>query len=130
MSVGVSSISSLSPAPTIGPTSLRPDRLADEKFAVCAGEMHPFLMGRGFHDAFPELAPTIVPVFEQTAAEGLTTNVDNILLFCERNGFVEETYFVGQYIPLRGDGGEIEGFYSKRHEIAFDNDHKRTFERP
>jgi len=35
-----------------------------------------------------------------------------MLLLLERNGYLEETYFNAQFIPLRGDSGQVEGFYN------------------
>jgi len=60
-----------------------PDRIAiyNEGFAVTAEGAHPFLMGHGFAEAFPELAPNIEPVFELAATTGQAVNVDDIQLF-------------------------------------------------
>lgn len=88
----------------------------NENFAVCCGGAHPYLMGRGFQDAFSALWEQMGPVFEQAAATAKTVDVDNILLFPWRNGFMEETYFIGQFIPLRGDDGEVAGFYNTVYE--------------
>lgn len=91
-----------------------PDKVAiyNEPFSVTAQSAHPFLMGHSFAEAFPELADGITPLFDQAASTGHTVEVDDIQLFLRRDGFMEESYFVGQFIPIRGDSGEIEGFYN------------------
>lgn len=86
--------------------------LYNQGFAVCAGAAHPEFMGRGLYDIFPETRSSLEPVLSQAKATGRAADVNNIHLSLERYGYVEETYFVGQYIPLRGDTGEIEGFYN------------------
>lgn len=56
-------------------------------------------------------------VFEHAATSKQTVDVDNILLFPERKvGFFEESYFIGQFIPLRDDSGQIGGFYNTVYE--------------
>ena len=91
-----------------------PDRIAtyNEKSAEVMGEVHPKLMGSAFNDIFSEIADDLRPVFNHATTTAQTVDVDNILLFPNRNGYVEETYFIGQFIPLRGDSGAIEGFYN------------------
>ncbi|GAB7336200.1 hypothetical protein MBLNU13_g08969t2 [Cladosporium sp. NU13] len=91
-----------------------PDRIAiyNESFAVSCEGAHPFLMGHGFAEAFPELSANIDPVFQLATSTGQAVNVDNIQLFVNRNKYLEETYFVGQFIPVRGEDGEVAGFYN------------------
>lgn len=91
-----------------------PDRIAiyNEGFAVSCEGAHPFLMGHGFAEAFPELSASIDPVFQLATATGQAVNVDNIQLFVNRNMYLEETYFMGQFIPVRGEDGEVAGFYN------------------
>jgi signal transduction histidine kinase len=97
-----------------------PDRIAiyNEAFAVTAEGAHPFLMGHGFAEAFPELLGGIEQVFQHAAATGQTADVNDIQLFIKRNGYLEETYFLGQFIPLRGQSGTVEGFYNTTTETT------------
>lgn len=98
-----------------------PQRTAfyNESFMTMAGSAHPLLMGKPFKAGFPELDDAIKPVFEKAESDGMTADVDNIPLFTERNGYLEETFFIGQFIPLRGDSGEVEGFYNTVYESTF-----------
>ena len=91
-----------------------PDRIAiyNEPFAVSCEAKYPFLMGQAFAEAFPELSASIDPVFELASTSGQTVNVDNIQLFVNRGNYIEETYFIGQIIPLRGEDGKVAGFYN------------------
>ena len=93
---------------------LGPERTAiyNEGFAVTCEGAHPFLMGHGFAEAFPELSASIDPVFQLATTTGQATNVDKIQLIINRNNYLEETYFIGQFIPLRGENGEVAGFYN------------------
>jgi PAS domain S-box-containing protein len=91
-----------------------PDQIAiyNEGFAVSCEGAHPFLMGHGFAEAFPELSANIDPVFQLATTTGQAVSVDNIQLFVNRNNYLEEAYFIGQFIPVRGENGEVAGFYN------------------
>lgn len=91
-----------------------PERIAiyNEPFAVSCEGAHPFLMGHGFAEAFPELSANIEPVFQLASSTGQTVNVNDIQLFVNRNNYLEEAYFIGQFIPVRGESGEVEGYYN------------------
>jgi len=83
-----------------------------EAFEVTAVEAHPRLMGSNFSVGWLELWEGILPMFDQAQHSGRTIDMDKIELIAERKGFKEEAYFTGQSIPLRGDSGEVEGFYN------------------
>lgn len=91
-----------------------PDRIAiyNEGFAVICEGAHPFLMGHGFAEVSPELSAPIDPVCQLATTTGQAVNVDNIQLFVNRNKYLEEAYFIGQFIPVRGEDGEVAGFYN------------------
>ncbi|KAK3617808.1 hypothetical protein LTR56_025042 [Elasticomyces elasticus] len=94
------------------------DRVAfyNEEYVANLGGIHPYLMGRSFHKAFPEVAHSILPKLDQAVATGRTVNQDDQALYLERHGYIEESYFHGQFIPVRGDSGEIEGIYNSVQE--------------
>jgi hypothetical protein len=76
------------------------------------------LMGSTFQQAFPELWGDIQGVFNAAESTGVAADVNEIPLFTERNGFVEETYFTGNFNPVRDVDGSIGGFYNAVHEIT------------
>lgn len=90
----------------------------NEHFAIMAGGAHPMLMGATFQQAFPELWGPIQGVFEMAESTGLAANVIEIPLMTERNGYLEETYFTGNFNPIRDIDGSIGGFYNAAHEIT------------
>ncbi|KAK6423275.1 hypothetical protein LTR95_016547, partial [Oleoguttula sp. CCFEE 5521] len=90
--------------------------LYNASFAVFSGGAHPRLMGSTFAAGFPELVDGVFSLFETAKQTGQTIDVDNIALMSERHGYVEETYFVGQFIPVRGLSGKVEGIYNTTRE--------------
>jgi hypothetical protein len=98
-----------------------PERVSiyNEAFIPLAGRLHPDnLMGVPFDVAFPELAEPVGPVFALARSSGRAADVREMEMFVERNQFIEETYFTGTFVPLRGYTGEVEGFYNAVHEIT------------
>lgn len=75
-------------------------------------------MGSPFSAGFPEIWDLIKPVFDAAAREGVSHDVKEMLMFVERMGFVEETYFTGNFTPVRGGDGRVSGFYNAVHEIT------------
>jgi len=97
-----------------------PDKVAiyNEHFAVLAGGAHPYLMGKTFKQGFPELWGDIKDKFDLAEMTGVSEDVMEIPLFTERNGFVEETYFTGLFIPIRDMDGRVGGHYNSTHEVT------------
>lgn len=87
----------------------------NEKFIPLAARAHPALMGQTFEEAFPEIWDLMKPVFDQAERSGVAADVMEQQMFVERNGFVEEAYFTGNFNPLRNDEGYIDGFYNSVH---------------
>lgn len=75
-------------------------------------------MGSRFEDGFSEIWDDIRPVFEGAEASKRAVDVVEIRLDVERNGFTEETYFTGNFNPLRGDDGRVGGFHNALGEVT------------
>jgi len=75
-------------------------------------------MGARFEDAFAEIWENIKPVFNLAESTKRAVDVVEIPLMVERSGYQEETYFTGNFNPLRGDSGKVEGFYNALSEVT------------
>lgn len=97
-----------------------PDRIAiyNESFAPLAVNAHPKLMGSPFRVAFAEIWDAIRPVFDLAEATRKAVDVNKIELFVERSGYTEETYFTGNFNPVRGSDGKVAGFINACHEVT------------
>jgi len=97
-----------------------PHRVAiyNEAFVPLAGKTHPTLMGSTFQEGFPEIWHHIQPVFSQAEISGWASVLNEMEMFVERNGFLEEAFFSGNFVPLRGGTGKVEGFYNSVHEVT------------
>ncbi|KAI4718477.1 putative histidine kinase HHK15p [Aureobasidium sp. EXF-10727] len=97
-----------------------PEKVAvyNEGFAEAAERAHPFLMGHTFAEAFPEICKDIMPVFEMAKKTKKDVPVIEMPLMIKRNNFLEETHFTGDFIPLRGDDGKVQGWYNSLAEVT------------
>lgn len=77
-----------------------------------AGKTHPMLMGRPFELAFPEIWNDIRGVFLRAETSKVSVDVNEIPLMVERGGYKEESYFTGNFNPVRHEDGTVGGFYN------------------
>ncbi|KAF3037385.1 hypothetical protein E8E12_007989 [Didymella heteroderae] len=87
-------------------------------FAPMCHGVHPTLMGSTYAEAFPEIWPHIRVMFEQSVKTGIGQNVTtDAPLLIERNGWREEAFFSGSFIPI-GPPDHPVGFYNPVFEVT------------
>lgn len=84
--------------------------LYNDGYRPIFGGKHPAALGRPFEQIWAEIWSDLVPLVER-ALGGEATWSENLQLFMERRGFLEETYFTFSYSPVRGDTGAIDGMF-------------------
>jgi signal transduction histidine kinase/AmiR/NasT family two-component response regulator len=75
-------------------------------------------MSATFQEGFPEIWDDIKQLFITAATRGVAVDVNEIELYVERSNYFEETYFTGNFNPLRGNTGMVEGFYNALVEVT------------
>lgn len=75
-------------------------------------------MGSTFLEGFPEIFPQIKFMYDESELSGLAYPISEYMLLVERNGFSEEACFTGNFNPIRGLSGKIEGFHNSVHEVT------------
>jgi signal transduction histidine kinase/ActR/RegA family two-component response regulator len=75
---------------------------------ILGSTKHPAAMGASTRATFAEIWDIIGPMF-QGVMEGRATTLVDFLLPLDRNGFVEECYFIFSYSPIRQENGEVGG---------------------
>ncbi len=98
--------------------------LYNEPYIAVASRKHPGLMGATLERAWAEIATELEPVFLEAERLGRATSMeDNFYL--QRNGYLEETFFSYNLIPVRAEEGNIGGFYN----AAFETTRQKIWER-
>ncbi|MBB5684604.1 PAS domain-containing protein [Sphingobium boeckii] len=81
----------------------------NDAYAPTLGGKHPDALGRPVADVWKEIYADVKGRFDAVMHEGVSTWDEALLLFLERNGYVEETYHTFSYSPLKGAAGENAG---------------------
>ena len=96
-----------------------PDQLLlyNDGYAEVLASKHPQALGRPFLEVWSEIDADLSPIVEQ-AYSGSAVHMDDITLVMERRGFREETHFAFSYTPIRGEPGDVQGFFCACTEIT------------
>ncbi|WP_203234453.1 hybrid sensor histidine kinase/response regulator [Sphingomonas solaris] len=83
----------------------------NDAYAPALAERHPRALGQPFRDVWPEIWDVLGPQVEQVLKTGRGFSTENQLLRMERNGQVQDTYWIYSFAPIHGDGSEIGGVF-------------------
>ena len=82
----------------------------NDAYRIIAGEKHPALLGTsgrvGWAEIWKDLSPLVDSVFN-----GQSTWSEDQLLYINRRGHIEETYFTFSYSPVVDESGTINGLF-------------------
>jgi PAS domain S-box-containing protein len=84
--------------------------LYNDTYAPMLGRKHPQALGRPFFDVWPEVLGEVGPLFGQVFA-GQPVHMDDIELWLERHGRLEEAHFAFGYTPVRDETGKVLGLF-------------------
>lgn len=90
----------------------------NEAYAPLIGKQHPENQGKKAWDIFPDFWAGFDRVIRQQWETGQACTGEASLLMLERHGFVEETYFNWQLIPVIGDDGYMLGSYGRPSDVS------------
>ena len=79
----------------------------DGYWQIC-GNKHPAAMGQDFRECWASAFPVIGDAYASACA-GKTAYLENMRMFLDRYGFLEETWFTFSFSPITDDSGEIAG---------------------
>jgi signal transduction histidine kinase/CheY-like chemotaxis protein len=75
---------------------------------VLGATKHPGALGKPAKDIFPEVWGFIGPLFEKTR-NGEAVALDDVLIPLDRNGYLEDCYFMLSYSVIRDESGGVGG---------------------
>ncbi len=90
----------------------------NDAYASILGDKHPWALGLAVDEVWPEILDVIGPLMKRTLSSGDTTGGDDIPLFLNRAGYVEEFYCSFSYTPIFDQSGEIEGVLATLPETS------------
>jgi len=81
----------------------------DGYWPIC-GDKHPASMGQDFRECWAAPWPVVGEPY-MTALSGKTAYLENMRMFLERYGFMEETWFTFSFSPVTDESGQIGGLF-------------------
>jgi PAS domain S-box-containing protein len=82
----------------------------NDAYIPVAGEKHPTLLGKSGAVAWAEIWDDLGPLVDSVFAGKATWSEDQVL-YMNRRGFVEETYFTFSYSPVLDESGKVGGLF-------------------
>ena len=92
--------------------------LYNEAYIAVASRKHPQMMGATLEQGWAEVAKELEPVFLSAERLGRATTLEDKLFYIQRHGYVEETFFSYNMVPIRDENGNTEGFYNASFETT------------
>jgi signal transduction histidine kinase len=86
-------------------------QLYNDGYRPLCGAKHPQTLGRPVQQNWSELWHILAPMFEGVLQTGQPTYVENLQMFANRNGYLEEAYFTFSFSPIRDESGEVAGIF-------------------
>jgi len=83
----------------------------NDAYRMIAGEKHPAALGESGQKVWSEIWDVVGPLANKVMNEGVSNWAEDQLLFINRRGFVEETYFTFSYSPILDESGSIAGVF-------------------
>ncbi|MDB4972988.1 MAG: Chemotaxis protein methyltransferase CheR, partial [Myxococcaceae bacterium] len=89
-------------------------QIYNDGYSRFCGGKHPHALGQSFSECWASAWPAVGPAFER-ALEGETQYLENVRMFLDRHGDLEETFFSFSNSPLRDESGGIGGLF---HQVT------------
>jgi len=88
----------------------------DGYWPIC-GDKHPRSMGQDFRECWAAPWPVIGEAYASACA-GKTAYLENMRMFLDRYGFLEETWFTFSFSPITDESGKIAGLFHPVTELT------------
>lgn len=90
----------------------------DAYVQVLGSAKHPHALGRPASEVWQEIWDVCGPLADRVFREGEAAFADNVQLFMDRGGFLEETFYSFSYSPIRGGSGETCGLFCPSTDVT------------
>jgi signal transduction histidine kinase/ActR/RegA family two-component response regulator/PAS domain-containing protein len=92
--------------------------LYNDAWAPIPADRHPWALGRPGAEVWADIWDVVGPQFEQVLATGRGYAAFDQILWMERNGVPQETYWNYSFSPIFGDDGAVLGILNQGHETT------------
>ncbi len=93
-------------------------QIYNEAYRPLLGSKHPGAMGQPAAGCWAEVWHDLSPKVARVLEAGEATFDEDLLLFVERHGYLEETYWTFSYSPVRSADGEVVGVFVATTDVT------------
>jgi signal transduction histidine kinase/DNA-binding response OmpR family regulator/PAS domain-containing protein len=93
-------------------------QLYNHAYRALLGNKHPAAIGQPAADCWAEIWPSIGPRAASVLAGEGASYIENDLLFMQRSGYQEETYWTYSYSAISGESGEVLGIFVAATDVT------------
>ncbi|HEV7173089.1 ATP-binding protein [Pedococcus sp.] len=93
-------------------------QIYNDAYRPLLGSKHPEAMGQLAADCWGEVWQELGPLTTDVFERGESTYAEQHLLFLERHGYTEETYWTFSYSPIRDASGEVLGVFVATTDVS------------
>lgn len=90
----------------------------NDAYIPALGKKHPEALGGSGRIIWSEIWDQVGEVTERILENGRAFYAENLLLYLERKGYTEETYWTFSYSPAFDDKGEVSGVFCACNEVT------------
>jgi PAS domain S-box-containing protein len=83
----------------------------NDAYAVILGEKHPSALGSPGYDVWKEIWDVVGPLAQMVMKQGKAMWAEDQLLYVDRHGYTEESYFTFSYSPIFNEQGSVGGVF-------------------
>lgn len=93
-------------------------QIYNDAYRPLLGSKHPEAMGQAAAECWGEVWDELGPLTREVLERCESTYAEQLLLFLERHGYIEETYWTFSYSPIRGASGEVLGVFVATTDVS------------
>ncbi len=90
----------------------------DAYISVLSLAKHPWALGKPAREVWAEIWDVCGPLADKVFLKGEPSYVDDVRLFMNRGGYLEETYYSFSYSPIYDESGKVSGLFCPSTEIT------------
>jgi PAS domain S-box-containing protein len=96
-----------------------PERIQiyNDSYRPIAGAKHPQSMGQAFNECWASALPAVGAVVDRAQA-GEGSYVENLQMFLDRHGYLEEAFMTFSFSPIRDESGRVGGLFHPITEVT------------
>ena len=92
-------------------------QIYNDSYRPIAGEKHPASMGQRFNECWASALPAVGHVVDR-AQRGEGSYIENLRMFLDRYGYLEEAFMTFSFSPIRDESGQVGGLFHPITEVT------------